>query len=175
MGKENERYLMTEKVELELKILNTMKLIPEGRQADIRDSLMRCVREGINISEKAERDRNLETGSSFLDKFIHDQAFGTCIGSGDDMYYVEQCYEYFKKQVAMWREFEKQVREDVMDEHGILYGEDAKNFIEEMERNNKRAEEIRNGAELTPQEKEMKRLLLKAKKIIDRSDIDGSV
>lgn len=50
--------------------------------------------------------------SEFLEKFIHDQCFGLCMGSGDDGYYVQQCADYFENQMGMWIEFEKQVRED---------------------------------------------------------------
>jgi RNA polymerase-binding transcription factor DksA len=66
-------------------------------------------------------------------------------------------------------------RINVMDEHGILYGEDAKNFIEDIERNNKRAEEIRNGAELTPEEKEWRDSLLQVRGIVERSEMEAKL
>lgn len=105
-------------IDSEIKLLQTMKL-PENFQNAVRDSLVRSIRYGISISEKAEKERIINTGSEFLDRFINNQAFGTCIGSGDDMFYVEHCMGYFRKQILLWREFEKQVREDEAKKRGL--------------------------------------------------------
>lgn len=102
-------------VALEREILDKMmdsKYSPEQLKNHIEEAFWRCIKTGIHISEKMERERNIDTGSKFLDEFIRQQAHGTCMGSGDDMYYVEKVFEYFRQQIPMWREFEKYVRED---------------------------------------------------------------
>jgi hypothetical protein len=115
MKKVEEQGEVMKSVALEKEILDKMmdlKYSPERLKNHIEEALWRCVKTGIHMSEKMERNRNLDSGSRFLDKFARQQAYGTCMGSGDDMYYVEKVFEYFKQQVPMWREFEKRVRED---------------------------------------------------------------
>jgi len=115
MKKVEEQGEIMKEVATEMEIIKKMmerKYSDEQLQNHITEALHRCVRTGISISEETERERNLDSGSRFLDNFAREQAYGTCMGSGDDMYFVEKCIEYFKEQVKLWREFEKQVRED---------------------------------------------------------------
>lgn len=75
-----------------------------------------------------------------LDKLVKQDAESTRIGSGDDQYFVDQVHDYVNKQKKFWVNIIKQTynlgveagRIQVMDEHGILYGEDARKFMDDM-------------------------------------------